>query len=286
MMAWWNMTRPTIFVLTLLATCCDLAMAPAFGQARKSLEPKDGLVCMLVNRNSGRCLSVAFNSVDPGARIVQGPEPAQAGPSEQWKLSAVGEGYHLRNEKSGLLLEIGGKNMNKGVQAVQWHDHKGVNQLWIFEPVNESYILRVQHSQQVLAVGQSKLEEGARVIQWPYMQNLTDQLWQLRGAKDEEATAPDVAEDEHTAPAVGGWMIGAIVCIGSSACLMIASVVAFLLHVRRRQLTANGHKAPEQTPQPLKATCPGCGCKLKLSPEWAGKKVKCSKCGAAVPAPA
>ena len=170
-----------------------------------------------MNRNSGRCLSVAFGSIELGARIVQGPTPAQAGPSEQWKLLASGEAYRLRNEKSGLLLEIGSKNMNKGVQAIQWHEQKNFdNQQWIFEPVDDSYLLRAKHSQLVLGVAQSKLEDGARVIQWTYVPNVSDQMWQLKATKAEDEPADEPAVNEQAAVTMDGWLIGVLICTGSA----------------------------------------------------------------------
>src|ERR1041385_119791 len=138
------MRLPWRLVIHLVAIVASLvAVASARSQDLKSLEPKDGLVCLLVNKNSGRCLSTAGRSAEAGARIVQGPMPEDAGPTERWKLIATGNAYRLRNEQSGLVLEIGSANLNKGVQAIQWHDHETrPNQLWTFEPVDDFYLLR------------------------------------------------------------------------------------------------------------------------------------------------
>jgi hypothetical protein len=275
-------------VFALLGTW-DASYSAGHCQGRKSLEPKDGLVCLLVNRNSGRCLSVAASSVDPGARIVQGPMPAQAGASEQWKLLASGEAHRLRNEKSGLILEIGSKNMNKGVQAIQWHEQKDFdNQQWIFEPVDDSYVLRVKHSQLVLGVAQSNLEDGARVIQWTYVPNVSDQMWQLRATKAEDEPAEEPAVNEQAAATMDGWLIGVLVCTGSAILLGFAGGTGIVLYLRRRSKKATPvtqkteeHKAPEHSQI---AKCPGCGLRVKVKTGWVGKKVKCAKCGAAVQA--
>ena len=56
---------------------------------RKSLEPADRLLCLVVNKNSGRCLSIA-EPADPGSKIVQGPTPDRAGARERWTLLAAG----------------------------------------------------------------------------------------------------------------------------------------------------------------------------------------------------
>src|SRR3989442_60060 len=84
----------------------------------KPLEPTNGLTCLLVNKNSGRCLSVADGSANPGARIVQGPMPDQAGASERWTLIGADKTFRLRNGRSRLVLEIGSANRDPGVQAI------------------------------------------------------------------------------------------------------------------------------------------------------------------------
>jgi serine/threonine protein kinase len=156
-----------------------------------SLEPADGLVCLLVNKNSGRCLSVPDGSFTPGAKIVQGPLPDQARATERWTLLRAGNGFRLRNEHSGLVLAIGSSNLDPGVQAIQWHDLVNEpSQQWIFEPAEDSYILRVEHSQLVLGIGQSSLKEGAGAVQWHYVPDVADQCWELRSPYREEAYWP------------------------------------------------------------------------------------------------
>ena len=132
------------------------------GKSPASLEPKNGLVCLLVNQKSGRCLSVANGAVNPGAKIVQGPTPDQAGAGERWTLLGSDKTFRLRNESSRLVLEIGSNNPNPGVQAIQWHDQVAKpSQLWTFEPAGDAYVLRVGHSQMVLAIGEGSLDAGA-----------------------------------------------------------------------------------------------------------------------------
>src|SRR5579872_4078518 len=82
-------------VVSVVALLAALNVGVLSAQQFKSLQPKDGLVCLLVNRNSGRCLSVAQQSVKPGAKIVQGPTPNQAGASEHWTLLGAGKAFRL-----------------------------------------------------------------------------------------------------------------------------------------------------------------------------------------------
>lgn len=144
------------------------------------IEPADRMVCLLVNQNSGRCLSVEGSKREPGVKIVQGPTPDLAGTSEHWILLKKDDAYRLQNENSQQVLEIPGSNKSKGVQAIQWRDGgKSENQQWVFERVGKSFVLRVRHSQQVLSIGQGALTEGAPAVQWDYVPNVQDQVWDL-----------------------------------------------------------------------------------------------------------
>jgi serine/threonine protein kinase len=150
------------------------------------LEPASGLVCLLVNKNSGRCLSVG-GAANPGAWVVQGPTPEQASAEERWTLLAVGNAFRLRNQSSGLVLEIGGGNCDPGVGAIQWHDQLTIpSQHWLFERVEDTYVLRAVHSQLVLGIGQASHDAGARAVQWHAMPGVLDQCWELRPAYPQE----------------------------------------------------------------------------------------------------
>jgi len=165
---------------------------PLFSQEPGSLQPKDGLVCLLVNENSGRCLSVAGGAVESGARVVQGPTPDQATAGEHWRLLGAGPAFRLRNEHSGLVLQVWSSNRQPGVQPVQAEDQvTKEHQHWTFEPQGDAFLLRAGHSQLVLGVAQGAHEEGARVIQWTHLPDQRDQLWALRpttGAAGGEAS--------------------------------------------------------------------------------------------------
>jgi hypothetical protein len=145
--------------------------------------PKNGVVCLLVNKNSGRCLSIADGLAAPGAKIVQGPTPDQAGDSELWRLVEAGKAFRLRNESSRLFLEIGKANQDRGVQAIQWNDQKGAtHQHWAIEHVEDAYVLRAEHSQMVLSIGEGSQDAGARAVQWDYLPDVLEELWELRPA--------------------------------------------------------------------------------------------------------
>jgi serine/threonine protein kinase len=150
------------------------------------LDPANGLVCLLVNKNSRRCLSVA-EADTPGASVVQGPTPEQAGAAERWTLLPAGDAFRLRNELSRLVLEIGSANRDPGVGAIHWHDQvKVTNQHWQFERIEGGYVLRAVHSQLVLGIRQSSVDAGARAVQWDFVPSALDQCWELRPAYPQE----------------------------------------------------------------------------------------------------
>jgi hypothetical protein len=152
----------------------------AFAVQPKPLEPRNGLTCLVVNKNSGRCLSITDGSSNPGAKLVQGPKPDQAGATERWTLLGAGNAFRLRNESSRLVMEIGSGNRNSGVQAIQWHDQNTLNhQHWTFERVDNGYVLRVGHTRMALAVREGSSAAGGRVVQWDHVPGMLEERWEL-----------------------------------------------------------------------------------------------------------
>jgi DNA-directed RNA polymerase subunit RPC12/RpoP len=173
----WHARTPWIVCVLALSLAAERGGA----QPAKTPQPRNGMVCLLINKNSGRCLSVKDNSDKPGARIVQGPMPEEAGASERWMLLGADKTFRLRNETSKFVLEIGSANKAPGVQAIQWHDQvKAKQQHWTFEALEDEYVLHTGHSSMVLCVQEGALTAGANVIQWNKLEDVPDQLWELR----------------------------------------------------------------------------------------------------------
>ncbi len=103
----------------------------------------------------------------------------------------------------------------------------------------------------------------------------------------EPAPPPPGAEAE--APGTKNWILLTLV-LGLGVALTAATGLGVLLILRRRR--------PAETPPseladkfeaavgPVLVLCGGCGKKLKVRTEMAGKKIKCTQCGKAVPVPA
>jgi hypothetical protein len=195
------------WLIAIAAVACLLGLAgvigafvlhnqePAANGERKeaaSLEPKPGLACLLVNKNSGRCLTVFGKSDMPGVQVVQGPMPEQAGACERWTLVASGEAYRLRNDKTLLFLDIHNARAAPGNLAVQAPDDAAkTSQNWTLEPNGDGYLLRPGHCPLVLGIAQSSLVEGERALQWNHVPDCMDQVWLLRPAPPLAGNAAD-----------------------------------------------------------------------------------------------
>lgn len=227
-----------------------LGCGSLFAQEPRSFEPKDGLVCLLVNRNSGRCLSVALGSAEPGARIVQGPTPDKAGPTEHWTLIGVHRAFRLRNEHSGLVLQVWSSNLQPGVQPVQSKDEiDKAHQHWTFEPIDGAYLVRAGHSLLVLGVANSARDEGARVIQWKHVPDVQDQLWVLRPTTGNATTVVNEAaqpSDPGNSTPRGGRALVVLVSVAVLALLAVAIGVWMRVPQRRGQADA----APDEVREP------------------------------------
>ena len=166
--------------LALLATPVAVADPPFDRFA--SAAPLDGEVFVLVNTNSGRCLTVKDGSKDAGADVVQGPAATEAGPAERWKAVSVGGLYKLVNVNSGKVLAVPEGSKVKGKEIIQWDDRDDgdlMEQRWQFVKSGKHYTLRSQCSGMLLAVAEGRKEDKARVIQWEPTRT-AEQLWYVQ----------------------------------------------------------------------------------------------------------
>ena len=275
----------------------------------KLVVPQHGMVCLLVNKNSGRCLSIG-KSLGPGSRVVQGPMPEQAGTGEQWTLLSADKAFRLLNVQSKLVLEIGSANPDPGVQAIQWHDQKVLkNQHWTFEPLEDGYLLRAGHSDLVLGIGQSSPDEGGKAIQWNFVQDCADQLWELRVIRgpngeavpapgsqtvsdDSKRLQPQSSGDKATNTNLSRWLpIVIFVTLAMVLVIAVPPVVWLgLRRLRRAESQPADMAAATVAPtavaaSPISFQCSACGKNLRAKAELSGKKVKCTQCAQAVAVP-
>jgi hypothetical protein len=246
----WLAARGIVGLFALLAS---LAGGELSAQEPISHEPKDGLTCLLVNRNSGRCMSYVEGETALGSKIVQGPMPDAAGSGERWQLIASGKAntYWLRNEKTGLVVQIWATNLQNGPQGNLANKVNGDHQHWTFEPAGDGYMLRAGHSQLVLGVASSALDAGARVIQWNAVPNNKDQIWIVRGADDRSSIFDAV---KKSAPASGSFALW--VLAGGLIISLLFAVILWLSLRRRARSGEVGRPSPSGDGRPSSSAGP------------------------------
>lgn len=136
----------------------------------------DGNVFLLINTNSGRCLSVS------DGKMIQGPFAHRAGAGERWKLVSAGDDIRWINEKTGNTVAVIGDAAEAGKQLIEKKPANEMHQRWEAVPVGNHYSFRSRLSGLVLAVGGSRKNEGAGVIHWKW-ENIADQVWQVKKLK-------------------------------------------------------------------------------------------------------
>jgi len=212
-----------------------------------SLKPKDGLTCLLVNRNSGRCMTYVEGEAALGSKTVQGPTPDESGPNERWQLVAADKAntFWLRNEKTGLVVQIWSNALQNGPQGNLANKVNGAHQHWTFEPTGDGYMLRAGHSERVLGVASSSLEPGARVLQWNAVPNNKDQIWIVR-AVDDRTSIFDALKQK--APASGSFAIW--VLAGGLIISLLFAVILGLIMRRRAAKKETGEASAEPEGEP------------------------------------
>ena len=134
----------------------------------------------LVNKVSGKCLSISENKPDDGTPAIQWScsENPQAGDGQLFTwFPAPGHYpyYQIRfNEpggnNNGKCLEVNGFNQSDGVQLVLWGCVNGGqdNQLWKGEGAGGEYFrFRIKHSDKCMDNWTSGMNNGNKIVQWP-----------------------------------------------------------------------------------------------------------------------
>ncbi len=142
-----------------------------------SITPGTVTTYRIVNRNSGKVLSVAGGSTADGAQIVQLTDTGAA--TQRWRTVASGGYVQIVNVGSGKALDVPGFSTANGTQFVQWTANTGANQQWTLGQAPDGYNTLVnRHSTLVADVSGASTADGAAVIQWPAHTG-TNQQWQL-----------------------------------------------------------------------------------------------------------
>lgn len=145
------------------------------------LAVESGLTCLIVNKNSGRCLGITEAPVEEGEHVVQGVAPEQASDLEHWRFKHLDDDrYKIVHVQSGLVLEIGGAKTENGGLAILWADGgTAAHQIWNLTEEGNGYTFTAEHSKLALGVGGAASTPGAAVLQWDRVPAAIDQVWIL-----------------------------------------------------------------------------------------------------------
>ncbi|MEV0253635.1 RICIN domain-containing protein [Streptomyces sp. NPDC050732] len=117
-------------------------------------------------RHSGKCVEVAEDSSDDGARVVQ--RGCDGGLNQQWRFEDAGGGYvRVLAQHSGKCLDVADESTADGAAVHQYRCSSGAHQQWRFEDRGDStHRLVARHSGKCLDVADESTADGARLIQW------------------------------------------------------------------------------------------------------------------------
>jgi Ricin-type beta-trefoil lectin domain-like len=129
----------------------------------------------LVNRHSGRCMSISQNLPANGTAILQWACSPAPSPGDGQVLSMIPMGggwYELAFNSTGKCLDVPGASAAAGALLQEW-DCLGpnqANQLWQVIPIAGQdgwFAFGVKHTGMCADVVNSRTDDGARIDQWP-----------------------------------------------------------------------------------------------------------------------
>lgn len=137
-------------------------------------QPVAGTNYRLVNRNSGKALSVTGDVTQNGAKVVQKSDGGA------WTINtAPGGAYTLKYVSSGKALDVDGYSSTVGLQLQQWTAGGGTNQQWYLRPNGDGYFTIVSHDSGLVADDYNwDATDGAKVVQYTAGGG-ANQQWQL-----------------------------------------------------------------------------------------------------------
>jgi signal transduction histidine kinase len=108
------------------------------GDQQWSLAPtEDGSHYKIISWASDKCVSIALNSMQPGARVWLWDYNSD--PSQQFDLVDAGDGwFKIKNARSKLFLSVVGGSMENGAEVEQNVDSESPDRLWKLYPYREA----------------------------------------------------------------------------------------------------------------------------------------------------
>jgi sialate O-acetylesterase len=149
-------------------------------EAKWEITNLDGNYYKVINKNSGKALSVLDASTSNNASVVQTTYAPGGVANDEWLLTDAESGYYqLINRNSGKALNISGAIQMAGTPLTQLSITNIDTQKFLIKQVSPpAYKFIVAHSGMALDVEGSSSSDLARVIQKPY-NGSSSQLWNV-----------------------------------------------------------------------------------------------------------
>ncbi len=167
-----SMSRASMFGLCLalgvFGTGCmtdrNFDEAEASASAEITLDPTASY--FLVGVQSNKCVSPVGGSTASGTRLDI--EPCTGIANQRFRPESMGGGFfRLRNELSGLCLDVSGVSLLDGAAVILFGCSTGFNQQWSFADITGgSERMTARHSGKVLDVTGAVTTTGTLVEQW------------------------------------------------------------------------------------------------------------------------
>lgn len=130
----------------------------------------------IVGVQSGKCVGVADESTASEAPLEL--QTCVGIASQRFQPEPTDSGFfQLRNELSGLCMDVSHVRQNDGVQVIQFLCKGSLNQQWSFTDVGAgAERLTVRHSGKVLDVDRESTADGTKIQQWTWHNGANQQF--------------------------------------------------------------------------------------------------------------
>lgn len=121
----------------------------------------------IVNRNSGKALTVAGNDYNTQYQVYQLTYDGRN--HQRWNFTRQTDGtYYINNVGSTHYMDISGASTSDGAPNIQWSFNGGANQRWIIEDAGGGYRrIKNVNSGKYLDINGASTSDNAINIQWP-----------------------------------------------------------------------------------------------------------------------
>ena len=141
----------------------------------------DGIVSggkyVIINRNSGKALSVANDSTANEANVQQWSENNKT--SQQWIITDEGGNYSIVNVNANKALDVDNNSRVDGGNIIIWTNNNDANQRWYIKEIGGGYVTITNvNSNKLLDVDNGSISDGGNVLQWS-ANNGNNQQWKL-----------------------------------------------------------------------------------------------------------